>query len=223
MTFAQLHDPALKVSLQLVANSNSSDGDSSLPHEILKTLNESTPVCIHGIIQARKPSGKAAFDGTERIDDVEVQLLMVQALNEFPDDLVKFTKDESPPAEQRHLQLRLDQELRQALTTRHQAANICRAVLLDNGFEEVETPLLFRSTPEGAREFLVPTRTKGLAYALPQSPQQYKQILMAGGIPRYFQFARCFRDEDFRADRQPEFTQASKISFAHLRPLLMGR
>lgn len=152
---------------------------------------------------------------TVRHEEIELELLDLQALNSFPSS-INYADDTVFTPEQRHLQLRQSHDIRQALTIRSRVATTCRDYLTTtHGFVEIETPLLFKSTPEGAREFLVPTRRKGRAYALPQSPQQYKQILMASGIPKYFQIAKCFRDEDLRADRQPEFTQLDlEMSFA---------
>ena len=143
------------------------------------------------------------------LNNFEVELHDIQNLNDFPSDIVMTPGSEFPP-EQRHLQIRTNKHITDALSLRHNVKELCMSVLHSKlGFREVETPLLFKSTSEGAREFIVPTRRKGLAYALPQSPQQFKQILMASGLSKYFQFARCFRDEDLRADRQPEFTQVN--------------
>ncbi|PLB54591.1 putative aspartyl-tRNA synthetase [Aspergillus steynii IBT 23096] len=206
LAFVRLTDPTMRHSIQLVSLAKSG----SL--EKLKSVRPNSPVAVRGKVQQKQSKGSEM----EKTDPWELQLEEVYPLNEFPKDILMKSDTVFAP-KHRYLQLRADAELREALRFRAQVHNICKEELEQcrPPFVEIETPLLFKSTPEGAREFLVPTRKQGLAYALPQSPQQYKQILMASGIPRYYQFARCFRDEDLRADRQPEFTQLDlEMSFA---------
>ncbi len=170
-----------------------------------------TVVLVTGRVTARP---EAASNPEMATGEVEVQAtdLVVVGRAETPAIPVWRPKGEELPAEElrllhRHLDLRRP-EFQRHFALRHRLLQRARATLTELEFYEIETPILTRPTPEGARDYLVPSRMhRGQFYALPQSPQIYKQILMTAGFDRYFQIARCFRDEDLRADRQPEFTQ----------------
>ncbi|KAI0187917.1 aspartyl-tRNA synthetase-like protein [Xylaria flabelliformis] len=200
--------------LQIVSSWEEEDSVQHTAHLSLKSIPAYSPVCIEGTLLERKAATEENDEPTsggppkKSREGYDLALTSIQCLNAFPKDII-VSKDAVWPPKFRHLQMRFDPLLSERLKFRSDVAGHLRHKLLqDFKFTEVETPLLFKSTPEGAREFLVPTRHKGCyTYALPQSPQQYKQILMAGGVLNYFQLAKCFRDEDHRADRQPEFTQ----------------
>lgn len=186
--------------------------------DLASTLHSESVIEVRGKVRKRP-------DGTENpkipTGQVEVVADLLTVQNQA--DVLPFQVDDPDVAGKVNEELRLKYryldlrrpEMMHNLRLRSRVATATRVYMEEQGFLEVETPTLFKSTPEGAREFVVPNRREpGTFYALPQSPQQYKQILMVGGVERYFQLARCYRDEDLRADRQPEFTQVDiEMSF----------
>ena len=182
--------------------------------EALKLKNEYV-IKVKGKVLERTNKNKNLKTG-----EIELELEDLEILNtslELPFSIGENpnTSDETR-LKYRYLDLRRD-EIKDKLIIRSKVCNIVRNFFHNNQFIEVETPILCKSTPEGARDYLVPSRVnQGRFYALPQSPQLFKQLLMVGGIERYYQIARCFRDEDLRADRQPEFTQIDmEMSFVN--------
>jgi len=174
-------------------------------------LRDEDVIQIIGVVEPRPEiEGKTTINPDLPTGEIEVAATSLRIVNKaqvLPFQLDKELSNEDLRMKYRYLDLRRPR-MSANLRTRHKASKAARDFLDEQGFIEVETPILSKSTPEGARDFLVPSRLQpGSFYALPQAPQQYKQLLMVAGIERYFQVARCFRDEDLRADRQPEFTQ----------------
>ncbi len=179
-----------------------------------REIREEWVLAVAGTVRPRPPE---MVNSSRKTGAIELELSELEILNRakaMPYHLEDPSSSEDLRLKYRYLDMRRS-GLLENLKLRHKISKVIREVLDENGFIEVETPILSKSTPEGARDYLVPSRVhQGSFYALPQAPQQYKQLLMVGGVEKYFQFARCFRDEDLRADRQPEFTQVDlEMSF----------
>ena len=178
-------------------------------HAVADSARNEYVLQVSGVVRIR-PEGTANPDLTT--GDIDIVAGEIVILNQSRTPPFYINKDEGGLDEalrMRHRYLDLRREtMQRRIMLRHKTVKFIRDFLEAEDFIEIETPILFKTTPEGARDFLVPSRLQpGMFYALPQSPQQLKQLLMVGGFERYFQIARCFRDEDLRGDRQPEFTQ----------------
>ena len=171
------------------------------------TLRGEDVIQVSGHVAARLPGTENPNLATGDIEIIPSELKILNRADDLPFPIEAEPHNEDLRMTHRYYDLRRPRFARN-LRLRHIAAKATRDYLDSQGYVEVETPILSKSTPEGARDFLVPSRiTPGKFYALPQAPQQYKQLLMVAGVEKYFQIAKCFRDEDLRADRQPEFTQ----------------
>ena len=190
--------------VQLVFDSNSI----SKNFEFVKKFSMEYVLSVKGIVRKREVPAKNKSLKTGNIEILIEDYKVLNKAKTLPFILSdRSSSEEDLRLKYRYLELRMD-ELQKNILLRHETYQATRKFLSNNSFVEVETPILMKSTPEGARDYLVPSRIqKGKFYALPQSPQLYKQILMIAGYDRYFQIVKCFRDEDLRADRQPEFTQ----------------
>ncbi len=192
-------------------------------YKIAQKIKPEWVISIEGKIQKRP---KQMVNPKIKTGEIELQAQKIEIFSKakpmpFPIDTLGYEINEEIRLKYRYLDLRRER-LKKNLEIRQQTIQFMRNFLIEKGFLEVETPILTKSTPEGARDFLVPSRTyPGKFYALPQSPQQYKQLLMVSGIEKYFQIAKCFRDEDPRGDRQAEFTQLDiEMSFVEQEDIL---
>jgi aspartyl-tRNA synthetase len=185
-------------------------------HKLAEGLRAEDVISAAGPLQPREPGtvNEKMPTGEVEVNVVEIDLLADAETPPFEIESYSGEVGEEARLRHRYLDLRRD-EMQEGLQLRHDIVRTMREHLNGAGFLDIETPILTRSTPEGARDYLVPSRLQqGSWYALPQSPQLFKQLLMIGGFERYYQIARCFRDEDLRADRQPEFTQLDvELSF----------
>ena len=216
LIFIDLRDMSSKV--QMVALPSHKEA-----HEAASKIRSEWVLEIIGQVNKRP---EKMINKNEELGDVEVEIKELKVLNEAVTPVFEISNDGREVNEEtrlvnRYLDLRRNR-LQKNLRMRHEVIKFFRNYLSDKNFAEIETPLLTKSTPEGARDFVVPSRLyNGKFYALPQSPQQYKQLLMAAGMEKYFQIAKCLRDEDTRGDRQPEFTQLDlEMSFVEQKEVM---